>query len=368
MALSASFNPEIVNRKKPIRVLVLTKKGGEYGNGEVKFKSGLNNSAFFLADGLNRYLKIITHFTSCIDANSIDKEIHDFKPSHVILEAIWVTPDKLCEIQMLHRQVIFVVRVHSKVTFLAYEGSAIEFIRGLVCVPNTYIGFNSDETAEDFKVILNPHKLAWLPNIYKHVEQDKISIFNQVLNFLKPKKHTGGYYEFNVACFGAIRPMKDILLQAFAALKYCEDQKLKLMFHVNTGRIEQRGDSVLKNLRSLFKGTRHELVEHDWLDHNEFLKLIKDIDLGMQVSLNESFNVVTADYVFNYKPIVVSEEISWVSNLCKCENDTTSIVNAIERVIDNKHLLKENLQLLKHFNEHSIKEWSRFLQETQISY
>jgi hypothetical protein len=39
------------------------------------------------------------------------------------------------------------------------------------------------------------------------------------------------------------------------------------------------------------------------------------MDLGMQVSLTETFNIVTADFVNNNIPVVTSDEISWVSGL-----------------------------------------------------
>jgi len=39
------------------------------------------------------------------------------------------------------------------------------------------------------------------------------------------------------------------------------------------------------------------------------------MDLGMQVSLTETFNIVTADFVNNNIPVVTSDEISWVSCL-----------------------------------------------------
>ena len=107
-------------------------------------------------------------------------------------------------------------------------------------------------------------------------------------------------------------------------------------------------------------------MEHDWLSHKEFSKLIKKIDLGMQVSMNESFNVVTADYVFGFKPIVVSHQIHWVSGLCKCESNIDSIVAGIHRVISDVNLLKENLHNLHNYNEKSIEEWRRFLIETVL--
>lgn len=350
--------------QKPLRVLILTKKNSEYGH-EVDFKSGLNNSAMFLAEELHDNLNIDTYFTTCTDGNGVDREIHTYKPTHVILEAIWVAPAKLIEIQKLHPKVIFVVRVHSKITFLAYEGNAISWLRQFEEIPNVYVGFNSLETFKDFKNILKENILAWLPNLYKKIDYEKINFFNSIINFFKKPKHHH-QQTFNVACFGAIRPMKDILLQAVAAIQYCNSKSLVLRFHINSGRVEQRGDSTLKNLEALFADTRYELVQHGWLNHEQFIEVIKQIDLGMQVSLNESFNVVTADYIYNFKPVVVSHQVFWVADACKCENNIDSIVAGIKRTIDDANLLKENLHLLHNYNQQSLKEWHAFLLNTEL--
>jgi hypothetical protein len=364
MSLNASFEKQKSTPLdyKKLRVLILTKKSSEYGE-EINFKSGLNNTADFLAEELSQNLGVTAHFTTCVDGNEIDKKIHHFKPTHVILEAIWVTPEKLAEIQKLHPKVIFTVRVHSKVTFLAYEGMAVEWIKKYPLISNVYVSFNSHETYEDFAVIIERKKLAWLPNIYKKIDYDRINTYESVMNYFKSSENP---YEFNVGCFGAIRPMKDILLQAMAAMKYSDQKKLKLLFHVNTGRVEQKGDGTLRNLRALFDNSKHTLVEHDWLSHEELAKLIKKIDLGMQVSMNESFNVVTADYVFGFKPIVVSDEIHWVSKICHCDNTIDSIVAGIYRVITDVNLIKENLHKLHQYNEKSLEEWRVFLIETVI--
>jgi len=38
------------------------------------------------------------------------------------------------------------------------------------------------------------------------------------------------------------------------------------------------------------------------------------MDLGMQLSFSESFNIVTADFISQYVPIIVSPTISWMDD------------------------------------------------------
>jgi|ERR1035437_1672557 hypothetical protein len=161
-------------------------------------------------------------------------------------------------------------------------------------------------------------------------------------------------------CFGAVRPMKNQLLQAMAAISFGNQIKKKINFHINNNRVEQKADGVLKNLKYAFKNTKHTLVEHPWVDHDEFIKLVKKMDLGMQVSMSESFNIVAADFVWNNIPIVGSTEIYWLSDLYKAD------INSINSMIDHLYFALEgrdeniqeiNLKNLRKYNKKATKVW-----------
>jgi hypothetical protein len=117
----------------------------------------------------------------------------------------------------------------------------------------------------------------------------------------------------NIGCFGAVRLLKNHLIQAVAALTLSETIKLPVHFHINGGRVEGQGGPVLKSLRALFAATPYGmLVEHDWLDRAAFLALLQTMDISAQVSMTETFNIVTADAVACSIPVVVSSEIDWL--------------------------------------------------------
>jgi hypothetical protein len=107
--------------------------------------------------------------------------------------------------------------------------------------------------------------------------------------------------------------LKNHLVQAVAAIRFAEEKRLPLRFHINAGRVEQNGGQVLNSLRSLFKElpSYYQLVEHPWLSYERFLGLVRTMDIGMQVSLTETFNIVAADLTRCNVPIVVSESVFW---------------------------------------------------------
>lgn len=93
------------------------------------------------------------------------------------------------------------------------------------------------------------------------------------------------------------------------------------------------GDSVLKNLRALFNQNKNTtLVEHEWKTNIEFDKLVSQMDLGMQVSYSESFNLVSSAHVVAKVPIVTSDEVKFnTSFLWADPNSSTDIESKLIR-------------------------------------
>jgi hypothetical protein len=332
-----------------MKCLFLLKKNQSYGSNTSK--SGLLNSATFVAEALRKFLKFETQVSICVDGNSIDREVHLFKPDVCFIEAIWVTPEKMKELTKLHPKVLFIIRVHSRTTFLANEGNATEWIRKYNDIEGVYVSFNNDRTNLEWSTLIQPF---YLPNIYDYTRIIKNKSKNDTCNYHNKT--------INIGCFGAVRPMKNQLHQAIAAIGFGNRYDKKVRFHINSGRVEQQGDSALKNLRALFTNTRHELVEHAWLERPEFLDLIKLMDVGMQVSLSESFNIVTADFVSSYVPIVVSEEIEWMPDLTKVlYSDALEMSEKLKQaLVKDEKFTKRSFEALDDYNTKAIMAWDKF--------
>lgn len=268
---------------------------------------GLHNSTKFVNDMLNA--NGVASFISCVtDNNGIEAEIVKYWPTHVIIVAYWVVPDKFEILTRLYPDITWLITNHSALPFLATEGVAMDWTLKYVKYPNVFVSSNSPQTNEEMELFIRQAdgitgKSIYLPNYYKLID-DKVPV---------SKCHAVSDF-VNVACFGAIRPLKNHLIQAAAALYFSEKIGKRLRFHINSTRIESYGGSVLRNIRGLFKGLtpKHELVEHEWENHTEFRNLISTMDIGLQVSFTETFNIVTADFISMGIPIVVSPEISWM--------------------------------------------------------
>jgi hypothetical protein len=330
---------------KIVKILFLLKKNLIYGSQHsVIAKSGLLNSARITAHQLHKHLKVHTEIEICVDGNEIDKFLHKHRPQICIIEALWVTPDKLRELIRLHKRIIFVVLIHSEVPFLANEGNAISWIREYNDIERVYPAFNSEKTAEQFGE-LGIYDL-YLPNVYHDVDK-------------KDRHKQDNCGVVHVGAFGAIRPFKNQLIQAMAAIVFAEKNKLVLHFHMNTTRLEQAGEPVLKNIKALFEGTPHKLIEHGWMERDNFLHVVSHMDVGLQVSFSESFNIISADFVHENVPIVVSKTIDWMpeSQMVGTE-DMDAIVQLMERSINHRNsVVRKSIRYLNRYNKRALDAW-----------
>jgi len=269
-----------------------------YGDG---ISSGLLNSATFVNDMLDTFEGVHSKIVQVKDNNDIDREVHKYKPTHVIIEALWVIPKKFHVLIKLHPEIKWIIRLHSELAFLSHESIAMEWIFDYLNHKNVYIASNSLRLKEEIEYLSKKH-VIYLPNYYP-VDW----------SIEAPHKHIKNHID--IGCFGAIRILKNHLAQAVGSIRFADSINKKLHFHINSTRIESHGSTVLKNLRDLFKHThdRHRLVESPWFSHKEFIEKVRHMDIGLQASFTETYNIVMADFVNNCIPVVASSEISFVS-------------------------------------------------------
>lgn len=312
-------------------LFILKKRGDFYGSG-TGLSSGLRNSVGFVVEMLNSH-GIEANLVVVDDNNSIDRVVTHYRPSHVFIEAFWVVPEKFDVLKRLHPTVHWTVRNHSDIPFLAVEGNAMNWTAGYM-TRGVDVNSNSIQGAEAIQVLtraLNRDDLMnYLPNFYPRPDFHRATTPHP-----REAPHVA-----NIGCFGAIRPLKNQLVQALAAVEFARRKYLHLNFHINSTRIEGNAGAILQNLRAVMsQSTECTLVEHPWLPHDKFLELLDTIDVSMQVSLSESFNIVSADAVSRGVPVVVSNQVSWVRPQEYVENSTSvvKVADAIDHAWNRDH-------------------------------
>jgi len=218
---------------------------------------------------------------------------------------------------VLHPNVTWIVRLHSDLPFLASDGIAFTWINGYI-QRDVFVAVNKERTARDLSALTgNSPYILFLPNYYK-INHVRFGSFDDD--------------DLHIGCFGAIRPLKNQLIQAVAAIEYADRAGRRLQFHMNGTRQEQGGTAALKNIRALFDNSSHELVLHPWLEHKEFLKLMSKMDLAMCVSFSETFCIVAADAVAVKTPLVCSDQVPWADRRSIVPTTDTKAIR--ERIAD----------------------------------
>ncbi len=334
-----------------IDILFILKKNETYGfKTTTKRSSGLWNSTRFIVEALNSHCGLRAEIIEVIDNNCIDRHVKRLKPRLVVIEALWVVPEKFEVLSRLHPNIKWFVHMHSGMAFLAQEGIAMEWLREY---PKHGVGViaNSLATFEAFGELMPACHLRHLPNVYL------------AHHMVEPKKYSAGH-NLHVGCFGAIRPLKNQLVQAIAAIRFADRHKKKLHFHINGTRQEVGGQPVLKNIRALFAG-QHDAVlhEHPWYEPDDFHRVLRDnLDISLQLSLSETFNVVSADAVTCGVPIVVSDEIPWVDHDCIADTESLDSINhAMKKALTHPRLTKSNQNLLLKSSKVAQRSWIEFV-------
>lgn len=282
-------------------------------SGSYQIATGMWNSALFVSDALNAN-GIQSNVEIAVDNNQIDALVVANNPSHVFIEGLWVVPSKFTELMALGRHAgrTWVVRVHSEMPFLAQEGIAFEWIRqylelGMVVAANSprmhqqlvqwakNIGYTDEQVAV---------QLPMLTNCYP---TDFRAIFPGELD-------TSTKTTLDIACFGSIRVLKNHMQQADVAMQYAASVGKKLRFHVND-QVGAGGNGAARNMETFFEAlptANFELVQHGWEDRQTFLQSLQDVDLLMQLSFSETFNIVAADATWVGRPVLGSSEVPWL--------------------------------------------------------
>lgn len=216
---------------KNMKILIITKSRNSYGvETPNTLSTGLFNSSQHIVMTLENEPGITIQLVSVVDNNSIDREVTLFRPDVVIIEALWVVPEKFAVLKALHPTVKWIVRLHSEISFIAFEGVALDWITKYLRDQRIYVALNSKNMYQDFNHLFQDcqDQLLYIPNCY-HLEHG----YPGIKSHFTTRVHIG--------CFGAVRGLKNHLAQAVAAIQFADENNCSLSFHINTRKNRRLG-------------------------------------------------------------------------------------------------------------------------------
>jgi len=317
-----------------------------------KTPHSLSNSAIFTINFL-KSLNVNADIAFVTESSQIENVINDNGPTHVIIESVFVMPIEFLRLTNMFKKVKWFIRLHSDIGFFFAEFYGLEWTKAYQNFDDITIAANNTEIIKNLSPQLKKD-IIHLPNIYPD-------------NYEYDFKNKNDDSVINIGCFGNLRLVKNQGFQAVLAMNFADAQKKKLRFHINVGKSELRNNAVLTNLRALFKESKHELVEYGWVPHDDFLKLVKTMDVGLQLSYTESFNIVACDFISCGVPILVSPTISWCPdcyiastiNMEECLYKLTTIYNSRNDI----ELKKMAIKKLSGITDTAKDIWKNFIEE-----
>jgi glycosyltransferase involved in cell wall biosynthesis len=312
--------------------------------------NGLYNSAKFVVEMLNKE-NVSATLIQVFDSDSIDAAIKKYKPTIVVLEALWVEPKNLKYLQYLNPQVRFLIRIHSESAFLVQEVIAESWIKQYLQM-GISVGFNSYRTAQIMSNLYPDGSVLFSPDYFRVTKEPAPRIPNIDVTT-----------SIDIGCFGALRLLKNQLNQGIAAIQFGREVHRPINFHINTSfHGDTSGVAILANLRALFDGEDATLVEHPWHTEEEFTAILSSMDVVTQVSLSETFNLVAAEATNLRIPVVVSSEISWAGEESKAHpTSVKDITSKIAEAIENESLVHDNIHGLRKYGKISKQIWLEFV-------
>lgn len=271
--------------------------------------------------------------------------------THVVISAPWLSLHDLKSLVRHFRDIRFIVLSHSNVGFLQGDPGGIELFRHYAKLAhrerNLFVGANNRGFVEWFNVVYEEHSRV-LPNLYP-TKRVKGKVWNS--DVLK------------IGAFGAIRPEKNFMTAAAAALVIRAGFRCQLELHMSSGG-EGCQNSTLRAIEEMVKGLEGvTLVRHHWQYWDEFIRLIRGMDLVVQVSYTESFNMVTADAISNKVPVVVSEVIRWAPVEWQADaDDVIDVADVGVRLLTVPQNYKGSDALIRH-NRKGLERWKEYLEE-----
>lgn len=317
---------------------------------------GLNVAGYTTAKILNEHgvSTVVFPVRHNIDVvNSIDRynKNHDEPLTHVVISAPWLSVFDLKSILENYPTTQFCILSHSNVGFLQADPDGLLLLREYLKLSEVYdnlqVGGNSPFFVEWLSLAYG-EQVVLLPNLYpieKHVcrppwDGDPIKI----------------------GAFGAVRPEKNFMTAAAAAVVIQRDLEVPVEFHMSSGGEGDQG-RVAPAITQMTEGiSGFKLVRHNWEPWDKFIKLVSRMDLLIQVSYTESFNMVTADGISVGVPSVVSPAIYWAPETWKTNPDSAIAVARVgELLLTDDTIKNSGYKALKRHNELGVKDWFRFL-------
>ncbi len=301
-----------------------------------------------------RHEGIKAHVWPILSADDLRRKLTADPCKNVIISAPWIPSSELQQLATDFEDTQFAVNCHSNVGFLQADRNGVRLVREVMELElgtsNIRLAANSQRFCHWVRSAFGS-PCEYLPNLYW-------------LNGHHPVHQmpwVGGTLRIGV--FGAIRPLKNMMSSAGAALEIARHLRVPLELWLSGGRAEGGGEAVLGAVEEMLNGLPGvNLVLKDWQSWPSFRRTVAHMNLLLQPSYTESFNMVTADGVAEGVPSVVSSAIDWAPEDWKANvDDVMDIARTGRRLLLDARSAAEGHAALKCYVHSGVHAYRQYL-------
>lgn len=292
-----------------------------------------------------RHAGIRTDVWPVISAADLRAKLLAAPVDQVIISAPWIPTLELQALALEFPDIEFAVNCHSNVGFLQADRNGVKLVRECMELEqgthNVHLAGNSRRFCAWIKEAFGA-PCSFLPNLYFLDGHTSPQFVHKAL----------GSGPLRCGVFGATRPLKNLMSAAGAALEIARSFRVPLELWVSAGRSEGGGELVLATVNEMLSGLPGvSVVMNGWQTWPAFRKTIAHMNLLLQPSYTESFNMVTADGAAEGVPSVVSEAIDWAPEDWKADvDDVLQIALVGRRLLLDPRAAGDGFRALVRFN------------------
>lgn len=274
--------------------------------------------------------------------------------THVIVSAPWINAVRFKQFCLEFPNIEFVLLNHSGCAFLSIDKHGIQTNRDCL---------DLELHVHNFRVAGNNIRFVnWvtrafgvpclhLPNLY------------DTESFINPYPRRGITNPLRLGSFGAGRIWKNQLTAAEAAVEIGRALGVDIELYVNAKRPDG-GERTIEARKELFTNLRGcKLIEVPWEPWSRFRSTMGLMNLGLQPSFDETFNVVTADGIAVGVPSVTSSSIEWTPRQwwSNTPEDPTDIMKTALYLLQDSFSVDEGRENLKQYVKNGLRLWKKYL-------
>jgi len=311
--------------------------------------AAINTAKVLIENGIPTAVWPITN------AEDLRRRLQAHPAEQVIISAPWIPSPELQGLSNDFPGTQFSVACHSNVGFLQADRNGVKLVREVMELEagsaNIHLAGNSRRFCEWIRFAFGA-PCAYLPNLY-YLNDEPVP---------HPRPYCGGTLKIGV--FGATRPLKNMMSAAGAALEIARSLRAPLELWVSGGRTEGGGEVVLGAVKEMLNGLPGvSLILNGWQTWPQFRKTVASMNLLLQPSYTESFNMVTADGVAEGVASVVSSAIDWAPHDWKADvDDALEIARVGRRLLHDPMAAAEGRRALVRYVENGVHAYRKFFE------